>query len=432
LAAVGYSGVMGEDRPLQVLIAGGGVAGLEAVLALRDLAGDRVDVTVLAPETEFVYRPMSVAAPFARGHAERRPLDALVRDMGGHLERGALIGVDDADRTALTADGERAAYDALLVAVGAESRAVFGAATTWMPERDPAVFGGLLRDLDEGYTKRVAFVVPPGAYWPLPAYELALMTAWQAWGMGQNDVEITVYTHEEAPLAAFGRAAAVALRQDLAEARVEVQTGVFVEEEDVGLVVHPQRRAVDAQRIIALPAAAPRDIKGLPRDANGFIPVDLHGKVAGTRAVWAAGDAISFPVKQGGLAAQEADAAAEAIAALAGADIEPRPFHPVLRGVVLTGRGRQWIRSDVESGETDVAHDEGSAERHALWWPPTKIAGRYLSPYLAALAGSDDLAQRPDGQPVELDVERELAGAADALQLARMRSEAGESTPARD
>jgi sulfide:quinone oxidoreductase len=137
-------------------------------------------------------------------------------------------------------------------------------------------------------------------------------------------------------------------------------------------------------------------------------------------------------VKQGGLAAQEPDAAAEAIAALAGADLEPRPFHPVLRGVVLTGRGRQWIRSDVESGETDVAHDEGSAERHALWWPPTKIAGRYLSPYLAALAGSDDLAQRPDGQPVELDVERELAGAADALQLARMRSEADESTPARD
>jgi sulfide:quinone oxidoreductase len=340
--------------------------------------------------------------------------------------------VDDADRTVLTADGERSAYDALLVAVGAESRAVFDAATTWMPERDPEVFGGLLRD-DEGYTKRLAFVVPPGAYWPLPAYELALMTAWQAWGMGQNDVEITVYTHEEAPLAAFGRDAAVALRRDLAEARVDVQTGVFVEEEEeVGLVVHPQRRAVDAQRIIALPAAAPRDIKGLPRDASGFIPVDLHGKVPGTQSVWAAGDAISFPVKQGGLAAQEADAAAEAIAALAGADLEPRPFHPVLRGVVLTGRGRQWIRSDVESGETDVAHDEGSAERHALWWPPTKIAGRYLSPYLAALAGSDDLAQRPDGQPVELDVERELAGAADALQLARMRSEADESTPARD
>jgi sulfide:quinone oxidoreductase len=284
------------------------------------------------------------------------------------------------------------------------------------------VFGGLLRDLDEGYTKKVAFVVPPGAYWPLPAYELALMTAWQAWGMGQNDVAVSVYTHEDAPLEAFGTEAAVALRQDCAEARVEVQTGVFAQEEDGRIVLQPGGRAIDAQRIIALPEALAPEVRGLPADARGFIPVDLHGKVTGTEAVWAAGDAIAFPVKQGGLAAQEADAAAEAIAALAGAAVEPRPFHPVLRGVVLTGRGRQWMRRDLESGAADVAQDTGTAERHALWWPPTKIAGRYLAPYLAALDQPEGGGQPPDGQPVELDVER-LPGAADALALARMRTE---------
>ena len=59
---------------LRVLIAGGGVAGLEALLALRDLAGDRVELTLLSPETEFVYRPMAVAEPFGRGRADRHPL----------------------------------------------------------------------------------------------------------------------------------------------------------------------------------------------------------------------------------------------------------------------------------------------------------------------------------------------------------------------
>ena len=96
------------------------------------------------------------------------------------------------------------------------------------------------------------------------------------------------------------------------------------------------------------------------------------------RNVWAAGDAIAFPVKQGGLASQQADAAAEAIAARAGADVLPEPFRPVLRGVLLTGRGNAWMRSASAGG------GEGEAERRALFWPPTKIAGRYISPFLAS------------------------------------------------
>ena len=90
--------------------------------------------------------------------------------------------------------GSACSYDALLVAVGAGSEPAFRHVLTWTPETDAELFGGLLRDLDEGYLKRVAFVVPPGVAWALPAYELALMTAWQAWGMGHDDVQVTLYT----------------------------------------------------------------------------------------------------------------------------------------------------------------------------------------------------------------------------------------------
>ncbi len=408
---------------VRVLIAGGGVAGLEALLALRDLAGDRVELTLLSPEAEFVYRPMAVAEPFGRGRADRHPLADIAADARAELIHGALAQVDAPNHVAITGTGQRLSYDALLVAVGAGSEPAFRRVLTWTPETDAEVFGGLLRDLDEGYLKRVAFVVPPGVAWALPAYELALMTAWQAWGMGHDDVQVTIYTPEDAPLGLFGAQATVAVRHDLEEAGVEAETGVYVAEDprDPGrLILHPGERTLDAERVVALPRAVGPGLPGLPANARGFVLTDLHGRVPDVDAVWAAGDAIAFPVKQGGLASQQADAAAESIAAHAGADLDPRPYRPVLRGMMLTGRGKAWMRHQPAGG------GEGTAVRHALWWPPTKIAGRYLSPYLAARHGTDAVGEgpQPDGQPVELDLERDVPATADALRQASLRSEA--------
>ena len=74
-----------------------------------------------------------------------------------------------------------------------------------------------------------------------------------------------------------------------------------------------------------------RPIAGIPADENGFIEVDEHGRVRGLERVWAAGDITTLPLKSGGLAAEQADVAAEDIAAAAGAAIEPRPFDSVAR-----------------------------------------------------------------------------------------------------
>lgn len=107
-------------------------------------------------------------------------------------------------------------------------------------------------------------------------------------------------------------------------------------------------------------------------------------------------------------------AAGPAIAAAAGADVETEPFRPVLRGVILTGRGMQWMRQPAPDNE-----GEGEAARHALFWPPTKVAGRYLAPFLLALDASQQGADAaPDGQPVELDLEQDALAASDALDQA--------------
>ena len=68
----------------------------------------------------------------------------------------------------------------------------------------------------------------------------------------------------------------------------------------------------------------------------------------GADAVLAAGDATTFPIKQGGLATQQADAAAATIAHALGATVEPTPFAPVLRGLLLTGGAPLYLRAELD------------------------------------------------------------------------------------
>ena len=110
--------------------------------------------------------------------------------------------------------------------------------------------------------------------------------------------------------------------------------------------------------------------------------------------VFAAGDATAFPIKQGGLAAQQADAVAEVIACAVGADVHPPPFRPILRGTVLTGAAARYLRADISGG----AGDDSTISTEALWWPPNKLCGRYLAPYLSGQV--DDAA---DVMPQDVD-----------------------------
>src|SRR4051794_18468732 len=108
--------------PVHVVIAGAGVAGLEALIALRALAGDRVTITLLAPEHDFVYRPLSVGEPFALGAARRIPVAELTREFKLDLCRDALASVDTDAHTVTLDNGDELHYDKLIVATGAQPR----------------------------------------------------------------------------------------------------------------------------------------------------------------------------------------------------------------------------------------------------------------------------------------------------------------------
>ena len=137
----------------------------------------------------------------------------------------------------------------------------------------------------------------------------------------QMDPEITLVSPEPAPLAVFGTHARDAVAADLAAADIRFEGGVHAEVEHgqaATVLLHPRPERLEVDRVVALPRLAGRAVDGVPGDADDFVNVDGHGRVAGLDRVWAAGDGIDFPIKFGGLAAEQADAAAEAIAALAG------------------------------------------------------------------------------------------------------------------
>ncbi len=392
------------STPQRVVIVGGGIAGLEALLALRALAGDRVELTLVSAQEDFVYRPMAVAEPFALGHARHTPLADVAKDTAATLKIARLEAVDPHAKTIRTSDGS-VDYDELVLAVGARAQPAYASATTWDDRSDAATLGGLLRDLEGGYSSSLAIVIPPGPGWPLPAYELALLINGQARSMG-FDPTLTVVTPEHAPLSVFGPRAVEAITGDLAAAGIALETDVSAELAPGHATIvrlRPGDRSIEVDRVFALPCLHGPATAGIPSDAGGFVEVDEHCRVRGVPDVWAAGDGIAFPVKFGGLATQQADAAAEDIADLAGAINQRRPFRPVLRGRLLTGQTQRWMRYAATDGE-----GEGQTATHALWWPPGKVDGRYLAPWLSA---RDDAAitgriPRSGGTPVQMDLER--------------------------
>ena len=75
--------------------------------------------------------------------------------------------------------------------------------------------------------QRVVYVVPAGAVWSLPAYELALMTGSWLLARGIDGVTVALVTPEDEPLHLFGRDASEAVRALLDERGIAVHTRAY-------------------------------------------------------------------------------------------------------------------------------------------------------------------------------------------------------------
>lgn len=378
-AALEPDGSLGEER-FRVLIAGGGVAALEAVLALTELAGDRAAVELLCPAETFTLRALSVAEPFGGEEPRELSLSRFCAEHGVEHRRDALAEVWGGQRRVLTAAGEELPYDALLLAIGARQEDALPGARAFRGAIDAAWYESLLDDLERGSVRRLTFAVPRATRWSLPLLELALLTGRWLDARGVEGVKMAFVTHERAPLEVFGKEVSGHVAGLLARAGVELLAEHLPIRFEGGRVICEDGRGFDADEVVTLPALRVPTIPGLPHGRNGFIATDPEMRVEGTPGVWAAGDATWFPIKQGGIAAQQAEVAASWIAAGAGADVIPEPFQPVLRAALLTGGEPEFMRQDLGNPATPRPTALAASP---LWWPPIKVAGPRLAPFLA-------------------------------------------------
>jgi sulfide:quinone oxidoreductase len=369
------------DR-FRVLICGGGIAAVEGLLRLRHLVGEAVDVTLLAPNDELRYRPVAVQEPFSRPSAKRYPLREVTRRAGAERVQDGLEWVDPDGQVAHTVEGAALEYDALLLAVGARGEVPYEHVTVFDDANADDTFRGVVQDIEEGYTHSIALVLPDGPAWPLPIYELALMTAERADSMWIDELGVDLVTAEPEPLAAFGHGASQAVTELLEAARVRVHPNSRAEvPASRKVLVEPEGRELAPGRIIAMPRLRGPRIRSVPADDDGFIPVDERCRVRGLEPrVFAAGDAANLHVKHGGLGAQMADTAAAGIAALAGADVEVEPLRPVLKGVLYTGAEPLYLTARIEDG-----HVESEVSRDRPWPADEKVVAEELGPFLRAL-----------------------------------------------
>lgn len=365
----------------RVVIAGGGFAALEAALALRSLAGDRVQLTLISPEAYFAYRPAATSEAFADAPPASYSLDEIATDLGAEHHSAALDVVAPQHGWARLDSGVRIDYDFLVLAVGARAAAAVPGAMTFRDQRDLPVFKLLLEELDAAAVRRVVFAVPSSHSWSLPAYELAFLTAKHV-AEHALEAQIVLVSPESAPLAVFGGRASRLVADLLRERDITfVGDAIPHRVRGDGSLALQFDAPIAADRVVAVPELRGQRITGIPANWAGFVPTDEVGRVEGLTNVYAAGDMTTFPVKQGGIAAQQADLVAHTIATELGAPVKELRHARVLRSRLLSGDGAVVLRTELDAlGRPTAATVE---HRESRRFGDLKVFGLYLTPYLS-------------------------------------------------
>lgn len=363
-----------------ILIAGSGPGALEAALALS--GSDQIDaqVTLISPQTEFLYRPNLVMEPFGVAQTARYSVGEIIASPDVQQWQGTIERVDPAAGKAWSPEGDEFVFDAMIVATGARPTETLS---------DPAITLGLpgsmdevkrvVAEIDTGAIANVAFVRPDGPSYSLPAYEMALMAAERAQAQSGQQVSIGVVTPEVAPLESFGEENSLRVAEFCQQLGVIVRTSSSALAYDGRTLTLADGTELAVDRVVAIPALTPSVPDGIPTDPSGFVAVGPDQLVNGTSNIYAVGDITNFPFKQGGLASEEADAAAAAIEVAHGTRGERSDFSGEVRGILLTTSGRLIMRARVSAEGSESLPAEQTSE------PLQKIDSRLLAQRLSEL-----------------------------------------------
>lgn len=364
----------------RILVVGSGPGALEATLAISRSEQLDAEISLISPQTEFLYRPNLVMEPFGVTSTARYSVGEIIRHPSVQQWQGMIERVDHAAGKTWSPEGDEFDFDAAVIATGAAPRielpqpAITVGAPDWKEETTRVV-----AEIDAGEVRCVVFTKPAGAAYGLPMYELALMAADRASKQDQQQIAIAVVTPEAAPLEIFGAENSAQVARLCAGLGVTVHTGTYVSTFDGAAATLADGNVVPADRVVSLPLLEPRVPEGVPTGAGGFVEVDEHQLVAGTTNIYAVGDVTDFPLKQGGLASEAADAAAEAIEVQLGTREHATPFSGETEALLLTTQTRLAMRARISHQGSEALPIEQPTG------PVQKIASRLLAERLQEL-----------------------------------------------
>lgn len=362
-----------SERP-KVLVAGSGPGALEATLALSENSSLDAEISLISPQAEFLYRPNLVMEPFGVTETARYSVGEIIAHERVQQWLGAIDRVDAEGGKAYSPEGDEFEFDALILATGARPASWLGEpAITMGTEGSMDALKQLVAEIDAGAIRNVVFTRPDGPTYSLPMYELALMTADRAARQSQQQIAVGVTSPEQAPLDCFGAEHAGAVAALCRELGVVLRLGESIIAYDGARATFADGSQLDVDRLVSMPSLVPSVPQGIPVDSEGFISVGVGQLVAGTTSVYAVGDVTNFPIKQGGLASQEADAAAAAIERQLGFGGPPEQEGLVIEATLLTTNRRLPLRAKID-GDVNVQ----SLPAEAIDGPSQKIYSRLL------------------------------------------------------
>ena len=326
---------------------------------------------------------MVVIEPFGYPPVQRFPLEAIAGDIGAELLPDRLAAVVPSERVVLTDSGVEHRYDALVLAVGGRIRARYEHTITLETSRSSELLRGLIKDVESGYVRRLAFVVPPSMAWPLPVYELALFTAKRASEV-HVELAVTLLTAEDAPLGVLGDDVSRGVSELLADRGIEVIASAHCEVPEIGQVeIASGNRWLEVDRVVALP-----ELYGPGVRVCTSCGTDLSQSMSTVRCAVLN---VSTPRetrptthqarrsrRAAGRRRGAGDRRARRRAGGAG-DVSPGgPRHASERR--LTALPERYI--------TGGRASNSEITMHPTWSPPDKISAKYLAPYLDDTFGS--------------------------------------------
>jgi sulfide:quinone oxidoreductase len=315
-----------EATRSQVVILGGGFAGVEAAITLS--AARRFDITLVSERSFLHLFPVSIWTP-TRGIAPSRTKVELAAIAAAH---GFAVRVDAVtaitpELNQVTVGGATLDYDYLVIALGAGKPSPTGVEHTLSLCAGPSQAVEIRDRVDalvENCEGRIAVGFgsnpkDPSAMRGGPAFEILFNIDHLLRRKGMRDAfELTFFAPMATPGQRMGEKALAKIGPELAARGIAQQVGSPITAFEPDAITFASGARIPADLIIFIPGGVGHPViagSGLPVNDAGFLKIDAHTLVDGTANVYAVGDVAElsgpeFRAKQGHVAEAMAHAAA--------------------------------------------------------------------------------------------------------------------------